>query len=117
VGVDELALGGVLDQVAQEGARLRHRPAQDRAGVRGEVERAAPGDRMRPDEALAHRREAGALLVGEVGEAELLPREDLRVLADEVLDLGPGLGVEGVPASAHVGELGVAAAGRHAAGV
>src|SRR5437870_703496 len=79
VGVDELPLGGVLDEVAQEEARLRHRPAHDRAGVRGEVERLALRHRVRAHQGLAHGLEAGALLVGEVGEAELLAREDLRM--------------------------------------
>src|SRR5215813_2076007 len=41
VRIDELALGGVLGQVAQEQPRLRQRPAQDRARVRGQVERFA----------------------------------------------------------------------------
>src|SRR6266849_10404997 len=76
VGIDELALGGVLDQVAQEKARLRHRPADDTPRVRGQVERLAPRPGVNAHEALAHRLEARALLVGEVGKAELLPRED-----------------------------------------
>src|SRR5438093_1318908 len=49
---------------------------------------------MSAHQALAHRLEARTLLLGEVEEAELLAREDLRVLADQVLDLGLGLGVE-----------------------
>jgi hypothetical protein len=36
VGVDELALGGVLGQVVQEHARFRDRPAEDGVGMRGE---------------------------------------------------------------------------------
>src|SRR6266849_2203197 len=56
-------------------------------------------------------------LVGEVGEAELLAREELRVLADQVLDLGLGPVVESVVRRAHVGELRVAALRRDAAGV
>ena len=116
VGVDELPLGRVLDQVAQEAARLGHRPADDRAGVRGQIERLAPGTGMDAHQALAHRLEARALLVGEVGEAELLAREDLRVLADQVLDLGLGLVVERIVGRAHVGELGVAALRRDGCG-
>src|SRR5438046_4203713 len=64
---------------------------------------------MSAHQALAHRLEARTLLLGEVEEAELLAREDLRVLADQVLYLGPGLGVERVVGRAHVGELRVAA--------
>src|SRR5712691_10031020 len=89
VRVDEPRLSGVLDEVAQEGARLRDRPADDGPGVRGQVERLAPRGGVRAHQALAHRLEALALLVGEVGEAELLAREELGVLADQVLDLGP----------------------------
>src|SRR5438094_670239 len=117
VRVDELPLCGVLDEVAQEGARLRHRPAQDAARVRRQVERLASRRRVRAHQALAHRREARALLVGEVGEAELLARENLRVLADQVLDLGLRLVVQRVVGRAHVGELRVAAPGRDAARV
>src|SRR6185295_9731115 len=80
VRVHELPLGGVLDEVAQERAGLGDRPADDPAGVRREVERLALRDRVRAHERLAYRREARALLVGEVGEPELLAREDLRVL-------------------------------------
>ena len=64
---------------------------------------------MRAHQALAHRLEHRALLVGEVGEAERAARIDQRVLADQVLDLGLGLVVERVVGRAHVGELGVAA--------
>src|SRR6266702_4383970 len=38
MGVDELALRGVLGEVAQEGARLGHRPAFEAAGMAGEIE-------------------------------------------------------------------------------
>src|SRR3989454_7851065 len=72
---------------------------------------------MGAHQALAHRLEARTLLLGEVEEAELLAREDLRVLADQVLDLGPGLGVERVVGRAHVGELRVAALRRDRARV
>ena len=34
VRVNEVALGGVFDEVAQKGARLGHRPAKDGTGVR-----------------------------------------------------------------------------------
>ncbi|HEY4041271.1 MAG TPA: hypothetical protein VGM32_05415 [Rhodopila sp.] len=33
MGVGELALRGVLDQVAEQGARIRHWPTDDRTGV------------------------------------------------------------------------------------
>src|SRR2546427_90749 len=83
VGVHELALRGVLREITQEGARLRHRPADDAARVRREIERLPSGRRMGAHQALAHRLEARTLLLGEVEEAELLAREDLRVLADQ----------------------------------
>ena len=72
---------------------------------------------MNAHETLEHRLEARALLVGEVGEPQLLAGEDLRVLADQILDLGLGLGLEGVVGRGHVRELGVAAFGRNRAGV
>src|SRR5258708_7501972 len=43
MGIDELALGGVFGEVAQEGPRLGYRPALDAAGVAGEVERQPAG--------------------------------------------------------------------------
>src|SRR2546426_4517787 len=86
LGVDELPLGGVLDEVAQEGARLRHLPAQDAARVRGEIERLAPRGGGGAHQALAHRPEALALLVGEGGGAEPLARGGLGVVAEQ----GPG---------------------------
>ena len=85
--MDELALRGVFGQVAQEGTRLRNRPSLDRAGVRREEQRLAPGVRMDADEALADRPEAGDLLRGQVGEADGRARMDQGVLADQILDL------------------------------
>src|SRR5258708_27116340 len=43
MGMDEFALRRVLGEVAQQRPRLRHRPADDRAGMRREIERAAAG--------------------------------------------------------------------------
>ena len=117
VRIDELALRRVLDQVAQEGARLGDRPADDRAGMRSEVERFAAGHRVGAHQHLAHRLEALALLVGDLEKADLLARIDLAVLADEALALRLDLSVERVPGGAHVGELGVAALRRHLARV
>ena len=37
VRIHELSLRRVLDQIAQEGARLRNRPSDDRSGMRGEI--------------------------------------------------------------------------------
>ena len=70
VRIDELPLRRVLGQIAQEGARLRHRPADDGADMRGEIQRLASGHRVGAHQPLPHRRE-GDLLVGrEVGEAD-----------------------------------------------
>src|SRR5438067_2016055 len=43
MGVDKLALRRVLGEIAQEIARFRHQPADNGAGMRGEIERLAPG--------------------------------------------------------------------------
>ena len=67
---DELALCRVLGQVAQEGARLRNRPADDRAGMGRQVQRLPSGRRMQAHQAMAHRFEARDLLGGEIGEAD-----------------------------------------------
>src|SRR5262245_31303927 len=108
VRIHELPLGRVLDQIAQERARLGHRPSHDAAGVRRQIQRPSPRHRVRAQQALAHRLEAFALLVREVGESELLAREDLRVLADQLADPVLGLPVEGVVGRAQVADLGVA---------
>ena len=71
-----------------------------------------PAAGMRAHQAMAHRLHRHALVGQELGEAELPARIDQRVLADEILDLGLGRGVERVVGRAHVGELGVAAVGR-----
>src|SRR4030095_9314402 len=47
VRIDELALRGVLGQIAQQEPRLGQRPANDGAGVRRQVKRFAPGPRHR----------------------------------------------------------------------
>src|SRR6516162_8671511 len=62
---------------------------------------------------LAYGLEALLFLLGEVEEAELLAREDLRVFADQVLDLDLRLGVERVVGRAHIREFRVAAARRN----
>ena len=115
MGVDELALRGVLGQVAQEGARFGHRPAFDAAGVAGEIERQPAGRGMAAHQALAHRRPFLALGVGEIGEAQDAARKDLAVQADEVVHLALGLLVERIVGRAHVGEFGVAAGRRDVA--
>src|SRR4029453_22409 len=57
VDVDELRLGGVLVQVAQQDARLRHRHPDDATGVGRQIKRLAAGHRVRADQWLAHRPE------------------------------------------------------------
>ena len=55
MAMDELALRGVLHQVAQQQPSIRHRPAEDVGGVRAHVERLALGARMRAHELVARR--------------------------------------------------------------
>src|SRR5690242_18899984 len=70
---------------------------------------------MSADQLLAHGLEACALFIGELEEADLLARVDLRMLADQVIGLGFGLGRKGVVGGPHIGKLGVAAGGGNAA--
>jgi hypothetical protein len=93
VGVNELSLGGVLGEIAHERHRLRHRPADDAADVGGQEQRPAAGRRIGAHQAVAHGGELRALLRGEIRETELAAGEDERVLGDEILDLGLGVGV------------------------
>jgi hypothetical protein len=111
VRIDELGLGGVLDQVADEGDRFGLRPADDGADMGRQEQRLSARAGMGAHQPVAHRLHRHALVGQELGEAELAARIDQRVLADEVFDLGLGRGIERVPGRAHVGELGVAARG------
>src|SRR4030095_2868225 len=52
VAVDELALGSVLDEIAQQQPPLGYPPVHDARGVRGHVERAAARARDRADERM-----------------------------------------------------------------
>jgi hypothetical protein len=58
----EARLCRVFGQVADEGARLRHRPADNRADMRREIQRLATGNGMRAHQALPHRAQLGAVL-------------------------------------------------------
>src|SRR5438067_9906378 len=62
VRVDQLGLCVVLGQVAQEHARIGHRPTLDRPGMLRQKQRFAAGHGMAADEALAHRPESRHLL-------------------------------------------------------
>ena len=55
MGISESRLRRVFGQVADEGARLRHRPADDAADMRRQIQRLSPGDRMGAHQAVAHR--------------------------------------------------------------
>ena len=67
---------------------------------------------MDADQALEHRLEALAFVIRKVGKAELQAREQLRVLADEIVGEIPGLIVERIVGGAHIRKLGIAASGR-----
>ncbi len=112
VGVDELPLRGMVDQVAEEQAALRHRPVDDMGGVRGEIKGAAAGGGN-----SAHQRMDGALqlvlLVLVEVEAENVARIDDGVIDAQALDRGAGFHVEGIVGGAHVGELRVGPHRRH----
>ena len=70
VRVDELPLGRVLVQVAQEGARFRHRPAVDLAGMRRQEQRAPAAAGMAAHQPLRHRLVARPFLLGPFGKAQ-----------------------------------------------
>jgi hypothetical protein len=55
--VDEFPLRGVLGEVAQQQPRLRHRHANDAAGMRRQIQRLAAVHRMRAHQPLQHRLE------------------------------------------------------------
>ena len=57
---------------------------------------------------LQHRLHGHALVGQEFREAELTARIDQRMLADQILDLGPGRGIERIVGRAHIGEFGIA---------
>ena len=99
----------MLGQVADEGARLGHRPADDAADVRRQIQRLAAGDRVRDHQPMLHRTQPVLVAGRVVGEADLLARKDDGVFADQVFDLGLGRVVQRVVGGAHVGEFGVAA--------
>ncbi len=70
VRVDELALGRMFGQVADQAHRLRPEPADDLADMGREIEGLAAGHGMGAHQALAHRGEVPALLRRQVVEAE-----------------------------------------------
>src|SRR4051794_16522568 len=74
VAIDELAPRRVLDQLAQQQPSIRQGPANDLRGVRGDIERLAPGPRMRAHDPLRHRRQHVLLAEQQIDEAELRPR-------------------------------------------
>ena len=82
VAVDELALGRVLHQVAQQQPPVRHRPADDVRGMRAHVERLAPRTRMHAHQRMGNRRQCRTLGLRVVDMPELTAR-----MKDRVLDL------------------------------
>src|SRR4051812_47862502 len=81
-------LGGEGDQLLDQLAALLDRPADDMAGMAGEVEPLAARAGMAADEALPHRREPGEHLGVEIGEADQAARADDAVLGDEAVEAG-----------------------------
>ena len=102
----------MLDQIAHQQHAVRHRPVDDMRGVRGEIQRLAPGTRMPPHQALPHRWHRGALLVGELGKPDLRTRVKDRMLGDERLYYLLHRLRQRVIGRAHVSELGLAVAFR-----
>ena len=113
VRIDELPLRRVFDQIAQEGARLRHRPTHDGAAMRRQEQRFPSGHRMHAHQSLTHRPEHRLLVRGQLGEAQRTAREHQRMFADQVFDFGLRRIVQRVVGGAHVGEFGVSAVVNH----
>ncbi len=109
VRIDELTLRGVLDQVAQQGAGFRHRPADDGAGVGSQIQRFPPGGRMPAHQALQHRLEADAVFVGEIGKTQQRARVKLAVFAHQIFDFGLRRLIERLIGGTHIREFRVAA--------
>ena len=86
VAVHELRLRGEREQVEQQDAALRERPADDVRGVGADVERLASRRRMRADERLRHGRDLGALRLGELGVARQPARVREVVHGDEPVE-------------------------------
>ncbi len=84
MSVDELPLSCMLDEVAHEGERLGHRPADNAADMRRQEERLAACCRIGPHQPMAHRRELHPLFGGEIREAKLSAGEQQRVLGDQI---------------------------------
>ena len=70
MGVDELPLGGMGDELVDQRAAVRLRRAEDAAGMRGKVKRFAASLRDGSHECLRHRWHILAFLVAELREAE-----------------------------------------------
>src|SRR5262245_57710245 len=70
MGVDELPLGGMGDELVDQRAAVRLGHAEDAAGMRGEIKGFAATLRDGSHERLRHRRHILALLVAELREAE-----------------------------------------------
>ena len=112
VAVDELAAGGVLDQLAQQQPPVGQRPADDLRGVRRHVEGLAAGAGMGAYQALRHRRPHVLLPEQQLGEAELGARPGDVVHCHEVVDLGLCRRGQRIVGGAQIGEFGVAVAER-----
>ncbi len=87
--MDELRLRRMFGQVADEGARLRHRPADDAADMGRQIQRLPPGHRMRAHQPVPHRAHLVGIARAVVVEAEFAAGEGDRVFGDQVLDSAP----------------------------
>ena len=109
VRVDELALGGVIDQLLDQPLGLLPGHAADRTGVAGDIKTHAAGVLEAAHQHLRHRLEGLALIVVEVAEAQLGARGHQRMLGHQPRDpLLRRLG-QRIVGRAQIGELGVAA--------
>src|SRR5207253_3749897 len=80
VGIYELPLGDMRDQLINERSALVLRHSEDTPCMGGEVQRLAPGFRNGADQHLGYRRHPPAFLLAELGKAEPGARIEDRML-------------------------------------
>ncbi len=112
MAINELRLSRVFRQVAEKHSRLRDRPADECARVRGQEQRLAAGPPIDANEGVANGAEVIAFLTRHVGEADRLAGVNERVFAHQTFDLGFRALVERIIGCPHIREFGLAAPGR-----